>query len=158
MDVGHTGLGIFWSRIVCPTHDAIARFRFVSFEREEAMPTIGLLTQTTTGADANVWDGYIQDFTDALCTNGYTTPIPAQTGVDYDSYFAGAQALMQGRPVANVPPADVIVTAGTVAAQACYDATQGSETAVVVASAGDLNLKGLIVGANLTGCTNERAV
>src|SRR5262249_20328394 len=91
----------FWSRINCRTHVAIARFRVVSFDREEALPTIGLLTQTTTGADANVWDDYISAFKGALCTNGYTSPLPQQTGTDYNSYLTGAQNLMRGRPDAN---------------------------------------------------------
>jgi hypothetical protein len=108
------------------------------------MPNISLLTQTTTPADAHVWDSYISDFTGALCTNGYTSPLPQQTGTDLDSYKTGAQNLMDGG-------ADVIVTAGNVAANACYEVTEGSDTFVVVASAGDLT--GL-TGGNLTGCTN----
>jgi ABC-type uncharacterized transport system substrate-binding protein len=107
------------------------------------MPSIGVLTQTTTAADPNVWDLYITDFTQALCTNGITWLTP-QTGTDYDSYYAGAETFVgQG--------ANVIVTAGNVAANACYDATQDSDTNVVVASAGDLTN---LTNGNLTGCTN----
>jgi putative ABC transport system substrate-binding protein len=102
------------------------------------------LTQTTTATDTHVWDGYIAAFTGALCTNGSLTWVPPQTGSDYNSYLIGAQNLMRGG-------ANVIVTAGNVAAKACYDATKNSTTAVVVASAGDLT--GL-TGGNLTGCTN----
>lgn len=72
----------------------------------------------------------------------------SQTGVDYPSYLAGANALIAAG-------ANVIVTAGNVAAQACYDATNANDPInpipVVVASAGDLT--GL-TGGNLTGCTN----
>ena len=118
-------------------------------------PTIGLLTQTPTQGDPHVWDVYIENaFKRALCTPSSTITYSTQTGTDYNSYFTGAQNLMRGDPGPPiVPPADVIVTAGKVAAQACYDATNADANPipVVVASAGDLSN---LMGGNLTGCTN----
>jgi hypothetical protein len=121
-------------------------------------PTIGLLTQTPTQGDPHVWDAYIETtFKQALCTPSSTITYSTQIGHDPASYLAGAQILMRGDPGPPiVPAADVIVTAGKVAAKACYDATNTvppptKVPAVVVASAGDLS--GL-TGGNLTGCTN----
>jgi putative tryptophan/tyrosine transport system substrate-binding protein len=111
------------------------------------MTQIGLLTQATTTDDPNVWDLYITTFTNALCTNGIAKPFLSQTGVDYATYVTGATNLIASG-------AKVIVTAGNVAAEACYDytQTQANPTPIVVASAGDLT--GLAGGTNLTGCTN----
>lgn len=75
-----------------------------------------------------------------------------ERGVDYNTYKAAAQQLIHDG-------ADVIVTAGNLAARACKDAAYPpppdppipNPPAIVVASAGDLT--GL-ADQNLTGCTN----
>ncbi len=111
------------------------------------MPKIGLMISAT---DANdVWYDYIEAFKGAIKTAApiyeYQPPHGAR-GVDYDTYYAAAQQLI-------TDGANVIVTAGNLAARACKDATKTQlvPTPIVVASAGDL--AGL-AGGNLTGFTN----
>jgi hypothetical protein len=117
------------------------------------MPKIGLMISAT---DANdVWHDYIQTFQGAITTPGViydAKPLHGAGGVDYATYKAAAQQLITGG-------ANVIVTAGNLAAKACKDAAYPpppnppipNPPAIVVASAGDLT--GL-ADQNLTGFTN----
>jgi putative tryptophan/tyrosine transport system substrate-binding protein len=115
-------------------------------------------------ATPSVWDGYKKAFEDGLETKGWTIGNGSgakDVSIDYQPQDGAA-----GRPdmyasVANrfvtTNPVDVIVTAGTAAAQACRSAT--SSIPVVFASVGDPVGCGLVQsltkpGGNVTGCSN----
>jgi putative tryptophan/tyrosine transport system substrate-binding protein len=121
---------------------------------------IGFLVAAT----PSVWQGYKKAFEDGLKAKGWT--IGNGTGakdvsIDYqpkdgaggkpDTYASAANQFVTTNPV------DVIVTAGTAAAQACRSAT--SSIPIVFASAGDPVGCGLVQslakpGGNVTGCSN----
>jgi putative tryptophan/tyrosine transport system substrate-binding protein len=115
-------------------------------------------------ATPSVWDGYKKAFEGGLETKGWTIGNGSgdkDVSIDYQPQDGAA-----GRPdmyasVANrfvtTNPVDVIVTAGTAAAQACRSAT--SSIPVVFASVGDPVGCGLVQsltkpGGNVTGCSN----
>jgi putative tryptophan/tyrosine transport system substrate-binding protein len=120
---------------------------------------IGFLVAATT----SVWDGYKKAFEDGLKANGWTigNGIGAKdVSIDYQPKDGAAgrrntYATVAKRFVRN--RVDVIVTAGTAAAQACQSAT--SSIPIVFASAGDPLRCGLVKsltkpGGNVTGCSN----
>jgi putative tryptophan/tyrosine transport system substrate-binding protein len=120
---------------------------------------IGFLVAAT----PSVWHDYKIAFEDGLKAKGWT--IGKGTGakdvsIDYQPKDGAAGKPDTYASVANkfvTDPVDVIVTAGTAAAQACQSAT--SSIPIVFASAGDPLGCGLVQsltkpGGNVTGCSN----
>jgi putative tryptophan/tyrosine transport system substrate-binding protein len=133
---------------------------YCQFREEKMSKKIGFLVAAT----PSVWDGYKKAFEGGLEKKGWTIGSGSgakDVSIDYQPKDGAAGKPDAYASVANqfvtTNPVDVIVTAGTAAAQACRSAT--SSIPVVFASVGDPVGCGLVQsltnpGGNVTGCSN----
>jgi hypothetical protein len=124
----------------------------------DAPPTIGFLVAATTAA----WQPYTDAFEQALSRYGWVKGTDYIIDYEPPGGAAGDATTLQNTADQFVTNGvDIIVTAGTEAAQACQTATadQLTPTPVVFASVGDPVTCKLVEtiatpGGNLTGCSN----